>query len=264
VIEKDGRIYIPSRIADNPAIDEAEYRRSLMHLPPLVRERLMNGDWSVEENAVFRPEFLRYYVEADGQLELLDPSGKTFQHILEGSCHRLMTIDPAGTSAERAKESKREASYSVLQIWDRPPRELARFLLLRHQVRQHLGFDELCDLIQAASSEWQPDRIGIEGEKLGQAVVDVLKKDLPIECIPMRCRDKLTRAGKLIIKYGRGEIFLPKHETTWRPGLEAEFLAWTGKDEQPSDQIDAAAYAAMLVFDGLPQAIQVGPLIMSS
>src|SRR5439155_25906756 len=64
-----GRIYIPSRIADNPFLDEAEYRQTLMHLPTVVRERLMNGDWSIQEHAMFHADWLRYFIEAHGQLE---------------------------------------------------------------------------------------------------------------------------------------------------------------------------------------------------
>jgi hypothetical protein len=100
---------------------------------PLERERLMNGDWSVEEFGVFKAEWLRYYVEAEGQMELLDARGVCFQNVPEGSCYRMLTIDPAGTSADRAKEQRRGArSYSVVQVWDQPGRELA-VLILRHQ-----------------------------------------------------------------------------------------------------------------------------------
>jgi hypothetical protein len=42
----------------------------------------------------------------------------------------------------------------------------------------------------------------------------------------------------------RGEIFLPRHETSWRPKFEQELLAWTGDEHEVNDQIDAAAYAA--------------------
>ena len=50
--------------------------------------------------------------------------------------------------------------------------------------------------------------------------------------------DKATRAGPLTIKMERGEVFLPKYDTAWRPKFEAELLAWTGDLRQPSDQID--------------------------
>ena len=49
------RLFIPSRIADNPHLGAAEYRRSLIHLPPVERERLLAGDWSIQEHARFCP-----------------------------------------------------------------------------------------------------------------------------------------------------------------------------------------------------------------
>src|SRR5207248_8259048 len=96
LLYKHGRLYIPSRIADNPHLDAAEYRRSLMHLPPLTRERLMNGDWSVQEHGLIHAEWLRYYIEADGQLELSGPVGRAVAIVGDNVGYRFVTIDPAG------------------------------------------------------------------------------------------------------------------------------------------------------------------------
>jgi len=134
-----------------------------------------------------------------------------------------------------------------MQVWDQPQRELSRFLILRHQVRKQLGFDQLCDLILELHREWEPERIWIEGEKLGWAAYDTLRFKVPIDCVPTTVADKSTRSGPLQLKLGKGEVFLPKYETTWRPGFEAELLAWTGNNREVADQIDAAAYAAIVV-----------------
>jgi len=260
VFAKEGRIYIPARLADNPALDADEYRQTLLHLPPLVRERLMNGDWSVQETAMIKPEWLRYYVAAPGQLELLAPDGRTLAVVAEGSCRRLVTVDPAGTPAEEAR-GRRAASWTVAQVWEQPRRELSRFLLLRHQVRRQVGFEALCHLLRAIHREWRPERIWIEDEKYGRAAREILHRELPIECVSTRCKDKSARAARLICKFERGEIFLPRHETSWRPGLEAELLAWTGDPAQPADQIDAAAYAAIVTAEIFPEVIRMeGPV----
>jgi hypothetical protein len=55
---------------------------------------------------------------------------------------------------------------------------------------------------------------------------------------------KLERATKLLNKLEKGEVFLPRFNNQWLPELEAEWLAWTGLEDETSDQIDAAAYAA--------------------
>lgn len=258
VFRKHGRIYIPARIADNPALDESEYRGTLAHLPSVARERLMNGDWSIQERALIREPWLRYYVEVAGQLELLQPDNKLLATIPDGSCRRFVTIDPAGTSADRVREvSGRGASWTVVQVWDQPGRELAHLLILRHQERQQVGFDELCKLIEKVHREWRPQRLYIEGEKLGRAATDQLHRQLPISCLPTGIQDKATRAAQLIIKLERGEIFLPRLENHWRPPLEAEWLSWTGHSKEPADQIDAAAYAAQLVTNQQPGTIKL-------
>jgi len=256
---RQGRLYVPSRIADNPHLDGEEYRQSLLHLPPVERERLMNGDWLVQRHAQFNANDLRYYVEDRGQVELLEPSGRIIVSLPKGKCYRFMTIDPAGTAQEIAEESRgHTASWSVIQVWEQPPREWSKFLILRHQVRERLAFDELCKRIEAVHAEWLPEQIWIEGEKLGVAIVSQYRHRLPIKTIATGNREKVARAGPLIVKFAKGEIFIPKDETTWRPALEAEFLAWRGNKREPADQIDAAAYAVIVASKSPPSPICVG------
>jgi len=261
VLEKHGRLYIPSRIADNEHLDAAEYRESLLHLPPLERERLMNGDWSVQEEGLIHAGWLRYYLEGQGQLELLSSDKRAVAIVGDNACYRFATIDPAGTSEERTREARGwTPSWSVVQIWDQPPGGLAKYLILRDQARKRVGFNDLCTMIRELHAEWRPAKVWIEGEKLGWAVWDELRGEMPIECLKTDCQDKATRAAPLIIKLGRGEIFLPQHNTTWRPELERELLAWTGKEREAADQIDAAAYAAIVAGDAPHKPIRVlGP-----
>lgn len=40
-----GRIFVPSKLTDNPGIDAASYRQSLQALDPVERRRLEEGDW---------------------------------------------------------------------------------------------------------------------------------------------------------------------------------------------------------------------------
>jgi phage terminase large subunit-like protein len=55
---------------------------------------------------------------------------------------------------------------------------------------------------------------------------------------------KVERATDLLNKLEHGQVFLPKFNNSWLSELEAEWLSWTGLDDETSDQIDAAAYAA--------------------
>lgn len=42
---QERRVFVPSKLTDNPGIDAASYRRSLQALDPLERRRLEMGDW---------------------------------------------------------------------------------------------------------------------------------------------------------------------------------------------------------------------------
>ena len=259
ILWRDGRAYIPARIGDNPALNETEYRDSLSHLPPLLRERLMNGDWTVREEGLIRAEWLRYYTVANGQLLLHTASGRQIAFD-QSEGRRFATIDPAGTSADRARERRgRPASFSVVQVWQQVGDDACRFLVLRDQWRERVGFDGLCRLIEQAHSQWQPAVLWIENEKLGQAAVDVLGRRLPLRCIATQGRDKVARAGALINRLERGEVFLPKN-AAWLPEFEAEWLAWSGDPEEPADQIDAAAYAAAITLSHQRQPLRMLPV----
>jgi len=140
----------------------------------------------------------------------------------------------------------RPASHTVVQVWDQPRGDAAKYLLLRHSWRGRVGFDGLVKVIRELHRTWRPEQLWIEDERLGQAAVDVLYPELPLETVATSGRDKITRAAPLILKFEQGEILLPQLNTTWRLDFESELLSWTGRDDQPSDQIDAAAYAAMI------------------
>jgi predicted phage terminase large subunit-like protein len=52
-----GRIFVPSKLTDNPGIDAASYRQSLQALDPVERRRLEEGDWwSTTLGSIFERE----------------------------------------------------------------------------------------------------------------------------------------------------------------------------------------------------------------
>ena len=254
-------MFIPSLIADNPALDAPEYLNSLEHLPPLERERLARGDWAVQERNVFLAEWLQYFVLVGEQYELLDRQGGLLTVIPQQACRRFVTVDPAGTSSDIERDEKSGSrSYSVVQVWDQPRKPgLSHLLIFRDQVREQTSINDLCRLIRTVHRAWRPERIWIEAEKLGHALKTMLQqqdRSFPVELVPTRSRDKPTRAAPLANKMERGEVFLPKF-SPWRLVFEAELLAWTGHSRQPADQIDAAAYAAILAAQHSPGPITI-------
>ena len=176
-----------------------------------------------------------------------------FARVDQRLCSRIATCDPAGTSEDIAKEKRAgTGAYSdtVIQVWDRVPGNIGKFMVLRHQFRGKVGFNDLCEALLGVHREFEPRQTYIENEKLGVAAVDVLRRKMPIRTIATQGKDKVSRAGKLLNKLERGEIFLPLYNADWKPGLESEWLAWTGDKNEPADQIDAAAYAVIATATG--------------
>ena len=146
--------------------------------------------------------------------------------------------------------SGKPASWSVCQIWDYWPKP--KYLFLRHVWRDRVGWDGLKSSVRHVLAQWQPKRVLIENAHHGPP----LAAELPgystelVSPVPPGVRGeegkpgKLERATILLTKLEKGEVFLPRYNNQWLPELEAEWLAWTGLDDETSDQVDAAAYAA--------------------
>ncbi len=84
----------------------------------------------------------------------------------------------------------------------------------------------------------------LAGELPGQFSVQLVDPVTPAMRGQSGMPGKVERATPLLNKLERGEVFLPRYNNQWLADLEAEWLAWSGLDDETSDQIDAAAYAA--------------------
>lgn len=243
----EGRIFIPSRIADNPSIDEEEYRKGLWEMAPVTRERMMNGDWSVMPYGLIKAEWLKYKYTMQGDyIRFHDADGNQFCVINQLNCRRIITVDTRGTSKEITKESKgKPYSWTVAQVWDIARGPLGKtFLVLRHVWRARSTFTETCAKLESMYREWKPIIVKVENRSMGDAIWDSLRNKISIDTMEPN-GDKATRASRLLTMLEAGQVFLPRDEGTWKPILEAEWLGWQGHDEETNDQVDAAAYAAI-------------------
>lgn len=50
---KEGRVFLPARLDDNPYVDKADYIRSLSNLDPTMLAQLLGGDWTVRDTLGF-------------------------------------------------------------------------------------------------------------------------------------------------------------------------------------------------------------------
>jgi len=62
---KPGTTFIPSRLADNPHLDQESYIKSLAELDPVTRQQLLEGNWDVIEKGAYFDRSWFKGIEAD-------------------------------------------------------------------------------------------------------------------------------------------------------------------------------------------------------
>ena len=250
--------FVPGKIRDNPAVNPETYIENLMHLSPVVRERLMNGDWTIMPTGLIKPEWLRYYTMRGRIIQLNESKLDTEGNIIhtsdiikefdERECRRFVTIDTAGGQKNITKESKgKPASHFVAQVWDHKRYGDTQCLLLRHMKRGREGFVTVANWLRELHREYQPSSMYVENMTMGPDLVDLLSKEMPIQCIGTEGKDKVTRASPVLNMMAKGQVYLPRYNNDWRTVVEAEWLGWQGLDEETNDICDATAYAGICV-----------------
>jgi len=96
--KKDGLIFIPAGMDDNPYLDSEEYEKSLEELDPVTRARLRDGDWTITRKGNM---FKR------GWFEIVD-SAPTYRR-------KVRFWDMAASDEEKAKKRNKsnEPDYTV-------------------------------------------------------------------------------------------------------------------------------------------------------
>lgn len=258
------RAYIPAAIKDNPSLRADEYRKNLVHLPEVMQERLMNGDWTVAENLQIPSEWFRYYatrgehlcpINGDGRIPL--PAALDCRTL-----KRFATVDTAGTSQDKADERRgKPPSWSVVAVWDYHAQSDALFL--RYVWRERADWGQLKAGVQRTLEDWGCRSVLIENAHVGPPLAVELKGfhcELVGPVIPGMANgyrgaklDRAIASGLLVRLEGRppapgqrgpGSILFPADRTPWLDPFEGELLSWSGDPDEPADQIDVSSYAA--------------------
>lgn len=270
----DWRYTIPSKIRDNPAIDPVKYMKKLVHLTPVMRERMMNGDWSVMPTGLIKAEWLRYYTMRDKMVDLLvsrmDHNSKNILHTNEvlHSYHEdeeftFITIDPAGGVEDIEKEAKgKPLSYTAIGHWGYRSFGNNRALRLKRVRREKgLSYSDMKKMVREEVRLAGETRTYVENKAMGMALVSDLGSEFRIEAISSGIKDKVARNAPFTDMMCKGEVYLPKHDNSWRLPFESELLSWQGLKEETNDQIDIAGYAAIVAggFSGGVVRMEIDP-----
>lgn len=58
------RIFVPSKVQDNPSLDIKQYLVSLNQLDPITRARLLQGDWDIREGGMFKRDWFDHVLQS--------------------------------------------------------------------------------------------------------------------------------------------------------------------------------------------------------
>ncbi len=230
------RSFVPSKMSDG-AIDAATYIPGLAQLDPTDRERLLSGNWLINESGRLKPEwFRRYKLDSNGWIRLLDADGRIVRSIHIDNCGIFQTVDVAGTEQEFNKVVRKSAepSYSVIStfIYLREIGAIAWLDVWREQVET----PELMDAIKERRAKWKPENIYIERDGIGRT-----RLTRNIACA--------ARAAPAANEAKEGRVYLPE-TAVWLNALEAELFSWRGSSDEQCDQIDTFAHAVQVKNGG--------------
>ena len=220
---------------------------------------MLQGDWTVQDNAVIDLAWLRRYDMQGEGLIALNADGEPIHTVDSRQCQRFATVDTAGTSKEKAADAKgKPPSFSVCGVWDYDPR--SKYLFLRHVWRAQVGWDGLKAGVRNTIREWHCPLLIIENAHHGRPLASELSSECQTKLVGPKIAGthgttgegaKLERAinSGMLSKLEAGQVFLPKFENSWLHKYEGELLSWTGLPEETADQIDMTSYAAYHVGD---------------
>lgn len=236
--------FIPASIIDNPSLDQ-EYRETLMKLGKVARERLLNGNWNISENAIYEQYWFtnRWTCKHDQFYHLLTLDGLETVH--KDDLFIFCTVDPAASVRTGVKnvsfnKSRPEASWSVIATWGLTK---SHNLLWLDNWRFQSSIPELIDRVLANHKLWKPLYSIVEKNGPGEGVYQTLmKKNVPVKPIHSK-NEKLINSISAQLRAEKGLIWLPKW-ANWLPALEDELFTWTGAPDEPDDQIDVLSNAA--------------------
>lgn len=249
---KDGRLFVPARLEDNPHVDIAAYERSLAKLDPVTRAQLRKGDMSAHAGGHFKRAWFRTYRDI-GDAYLLGPLWDLVHY---RDCFRFVTVDPAGGVSEHADPT-------AMGAWAVTP---LRQQLLLDVVRERLAVEHVVPRLARFCELWRPLYVVFETGFLQSAYVREARGNLlvpTVQSVDPGGLSKLVRATPAIIKAEEGGIYLPP-EAPWLEDYLAELCAFTGDDKQDAhdDQVDMTAYATLAVDRYLVGPGDDGPVVL--
>ena len=241
-----GRIFVPSKLTDNPGIDVDSYRQALSALDPIERRRLEMGDWwATTLGSLFdRTDFV-----------IIDPS--EVPQVLSSA--RAMRFWDLAASEPTSSNPDPDWTVGTLMLFNQG---IAYILDVRRQRVKNEKVEQL--IAQTAQEDGHSVAIRIEQEpgSSGKALIDQYARYVLPGFVFGGIRstgDKLTRARPFAAAVANGNVRVVRG--SWLTDWLDEFSSFPeacDHDDQVDSAVGAFSYLAGL---GLPQRRPVAIII---
>lgn len=182
------RLYIPSLLKDNPNLNEEEYTRSLMHLPDIEREALLNGNWDLSFGEIFKREDFKI-ISNDEFIEMTNFEVDEYWDLEDGygesNLIYYMTLDVAVTNNKTSDSS----AFTIGCI------DVNNNKFVKKTRKVKLLTNDLLELTLKLARDYGVQFIGVEDTGISKAFIEqleaaVLNRFLSYEIV------KLSPAGR--------------------------------------------------------------------
>lgn len=252
-------LFIPSRLADNPYIDQESYVKRLSNLDPLTRDRLLHGDWSASPFSRFKPEwFKRYKVNGpyfNTDMGPIERRQLSIFHTIdvaasqkEGVGGRQFYSNNSDTIDVMDALANADPCWTVVATWG----IFGNKLFLLDVQRKQTEIPEVFDMMKYAQNRWGIHTFGVEKNGVGAGVVQMgARMGFMVEEIWTH-KDKITNSYEANTMANQGNVYIPEQGMQipgyeWLDDWENEIFTWMGLKDETSDQVDAFSMAAKKV-----------------
>lgn len=236
------RTFVPSRIRDNPSLDEAEYLKSLIELPVVERHRLESGDWQISEQGdLFKTEWFRYYSRNGDHFRLHRPKESGGDLIVEiGSLLFFMTADTAS-------KEKTTADYTCICTW--AFHAASGSIILIHCMMDRIEVPKIAPAIINLSQAGRVQFVMIEDAQCGIGVIQELRgpkgDGMAVMSYAPGISDKVARSTTAQVKAAAGQFYFPAGRPGWLDAPFAQLIGFPAANHD--DFVDNVTMAAHYV-----------------
>lgn len=163
------RWFIPSRLTDNPSLDQNAYRASLANLGHVEAQQLEHGRWDITaQGNLFLADWVRTYSRrGDSIVVRTNTPDQPVNELLVTSENlvRIITADTASTD-------KNYSDWNVICVWQLDIQR--RWLFLEHIYREKLQTPQVLEAMREQIRLYRPVETIIENKSSGIGVIQSL------------------------------------------------------------------------------------------